>query len=112
MTAHVGFGGDSTNGKGIRRISLTTETHRIVRRVAVRRKVAFSQIVREAIARYAGSIDVSTLPRERRDPMRRHSMKFGPRMTETIRARCTSQGVNTSAFVEACCLRYLKLYSL
>lgn len=94
-----------------RNFRITSDVVHMLRCMAKSRKVRLSCVIREAVARYYGSIDVGSLPRIRRPGMVHVRIRLGPRMSENIRARLAPRG-NASAFVDACCVRYLRDHQL
>lgn len=73
-----------------------------------------SCVIREAIALHGDSVDLLVMKRRRRNSVNvvHVPIRFGPRMSENIRARLVPAKANASAFVDACCVRYLREHQL
>lgn len=78
--------------------------------------VSFSVIIREALMCEAYSVNQQTLKRRQSrmldGELRYFCIMLGPRMAETIGARCQFLRTHPSAFVDACCLLYVEAHRL
>lgn len=99
-----------------RNLTLSHSTNVEVEALSRMKQTNRSEVVRAAIIVAGGSITPAELHQRKVDiaglPCFCMSVMLGPRIAETIRARAFALNTTASAFVDACCHRYVQAWNL